>query len=394
MCLQLPDDGTGALPVLRGVILNDDKSSTYKLALLRSVARIADTAPALAMPRSDEDIVDLPLGLVALNWVRMYLPLVSDQLPQAPGNAGPDGLGFAKTGFRELLASTTVAQDLRIGARFSGSRAVAVARALLEARRTIGEMPAYHIRFPNSNTPIFSATPRSPGKARDDFVIDREMLQSFGSFAVPGHIWRTLLHMGAWIEPVLVSEWARLVRGYAERMGHAVGVGKIEAALTWADPTRDTALARLVARRLMETGHQLVCVWTNVRLTTRAGSLDIDHCLPWSAWPSNDLWNLVPTSSRVNQYLKRDRLPSAGLLAAAREKIACWWQLAWRSDPGLAVRFEREAGATLPVAVGASLDDIFAALEWRRMRLRQDQQIQEWYGAKSPASGSDPTTLQ
>ena len=43
VCLQLPDDSTGALPLLRSVILNDSKSSTYKLALLRVIARIADS---------------------------------------------------------------------------------------------------------------------------------------------------------------------------------------------------------------------------------------------------------------------------------------------------------------------------------------------------------------
>jgi SAM-dependent methyltransferase len=35
--LRLPDDGTGALPLLRGIILNDDKSATYKLGLLRAL---------------------------------------------------------------------------------------------------------------------------------------------------------------------------------------------------------------------------------------------------------------------------------------------------------------------------------------------------------------------
>jgi len=33
VALRLPDDGTGALPLLRHVILNDQKSATYKLAL-------------------------------------------------------------------------------------------------------------------------------------------------------------------------------------------------------------------------------------------------------------------------------------------------------------------------------------------------------------------------
>ena len=36
---ELPDDGTGSLPLLRHVIINDSKSSTYKLALLRVILR-------------------------------------------------------------------------------------------------------------------------------------------------------------------------------------------------------------------------------------------------------------------------------------------------------------------------------------------------------------------
>jgi hypothetical protein len=46
VCLKLPDDGTEALPLLRHVILNDSKSSTYKVALLRILVRIADSASA------------------------------------------------------------------------------------------------------------------------------------------------------------------------------------------------------------------------------------------------------------------------------------------------------------------------------------------------------------
>src|SRR5712691_4488297 len=37
VALRLPDDGTGALPLLRHVILNDQKSATYKLGLLRAL---------------------------------------------------------------------------------------------------------------------------------------------------------------------------------------------------------------------------------------------------------------------------------------------------------------------------------------------------------------------
>ena len=38
----MADDGTGALPLLRHVILNDAKSATYKLGLLRALCRAAE----------------------------------------------------------------------------------------------------------------------------------------------------------------------------------------------------------------------------------------------------------------------------------------------------------------------------------------------------------------
>ena len=121
MVLRLPDDGTGALPLLRHVILNDQKSATYKLGLLRALCRAADGQAGMAVDE-DEESVALPLGLVALNWLRLYLPLVGAELPQAPGNAGPDGLGFAGPGFRALLAGLVPRLDLRVGARFAGRR--------------------------------------------------------------------------------------------------------------------------------------------------------------------------------------------------------------------------------------------------------------------------------
>jgi hypothetical protein len=67
---------------------------------------------------------------VALNWLRIYLPLDAADLPQLPGNRGAEKLGFAGDAFRRLLADRITGQDLRIGPRFTGERAVAVAQAL------------------------------------------------------------------------------------------------------------------------------------------------------------------------------------------------------------------------------------------------------------------------
>lgn len=53
VAMRLPDDGTGALPLLRHVILRDDKASTYKLGLLRSLCRIADGWAGMAREAED-----------------------------------------------------------------------------------------------------------------------------------------------------------------------------------------------------------------------------------------------------------------------------------------------------------------------------------------------------
>lgn len=375
---QLPDPGAGALPLLRGIILNDNKSSTYKLGLLRAIARVADATPALAVERTDADVFDLPMGAVALNWLRMYLPLAAADLPQLPGNRGADRLGFAGEGFRRLLADQVVGQDLRIGARFTGERAMAVAGALADARTTISRMPAHFTRFPNSETPVFEAVPsKAPGIQRE-IIMDVETLRAYGTIGVPGPVWRTLQRLGAWVEPVLVSEWARLMEGFGPGTGRIIAPGEAAAALQWLDPARDTALARAMAVSLIERGQSVRCVWTGGQL--RPDSLDIDHCLPWTAWPCGDLWNLFPARPNVNRNIKRDKLPSAAALSAARTSVQTWWEQAWGVEPALAERFWREVDAALPGQGGRSFDDAFDGLEWRRLRLQQDQQVREWAG--------------
>src|SRR4029077_14455104 len=95
------------------------------------------------------DHVAVPLGLVALNWLRLYLPLIAADLPQTPTNRQADSLGFAKEGFRALLGDAVSPLDLRIGAQFGAETARAVHMALREAVETITIMPANYLTYPH-----------------------------------------------------------------------------------------------------------------------------------------------------------------------------------------------------------------------------------------------------
>ena len=217
MAIRLPDDGTGALPLLRHVILNDDKSSTYKLALLRTLSRVADGAAGFAR-HYDDDHVAVPLGLIALIWIRLFKPLLSAGLPQSPSNVGLQRLGFVKAAYRSLDDVSHL--ELRVGTRFSSELSPVLHQALGDAANTIGRMPATYMTYQDGGQ-VFPVT-RSRRLSRPSSIhLNRAYLFSFGEMLVPRHLWQTLQRFGAWIEPAIVAEWRRLIRFLRFTSGHS-----------------------------------------------------------------------------------------------------------------------------------------------------------------------------
>ena len=380
LVVRLPDDGTDALPLLRHVILNDNKSSTYKLGLLRTLCRIADGAPGLARPVDDTHVA-IPMGLVSLTWLRLYRSLTAADLPQSPRNrAGSEALGFAQDAFRGLPGSP---HDLRVGMEIAGDAGATLHRALKDAADTITRMPVRFMTYPDRTGQILTTVPGPRSiRPRAGVRLDDTYLASFGEMHVPLHLWTAVQRFAAWIEPALTAEWIRLMVSYAERQGRTIDRGRIDAAMAWGDP-RDVGPARERAARLLA-GRRLHCVWSGRRLS--ADTLDIDHCFPWSVWPCADLWNLLPTHREVNQREKRDLVPAEPLLRAARDRILEWWNSAYRPDAGspLAVRFSVEAAASLPGTALAptDLEACHSALSLQRLRIRRNQQAPEWSGGR------------
>ena len=179
---------------------------------------------------------------------------------------------------------------------------------------------------------------------------------------------------------MLLAEWIRLTQGYAERAGRVVTTDQATTALRWLEPERDTAFVRSVAHGRLRSGHAVDCVWSGRHLTE--GGLDIDHCLPWSAWACGDLWNLLPSAPAVNRHGKRERIVTADTLRVARPRILSWWQEAYLANDALRLRFVEEARSSLPLPHDRTpaLEEVFAALDFRRLRLRQDTQAAEWSG--------------
>ena len=67
------------------------------------------------------------------------------------------------------------------------------------------------------------------------------------------------------------------------------------------------------------------CVWTDKSLQKEYA---IDHCMPFSFWPNNDLWNLLPSDVKAKGQ-KSDRLPTESKMKNAKNRIIDWWTDAW-----------------------------------------------------------------
>ncbi|WP_446831166.1 methyltransferase domain-containing protein [Candidatus Foliamicus sp.] len=374
--LQLPDDGTGALPLLRHIVFNDKKSSTYKPALLRVLLRIADGAAGFARDGPDDDHVDLPLGLVALFWVRTFQPLIKASLPQLP--AGNERLGFVNSDFRELMKRSHF--DLRVGQRFEGEDAERLTSVLRTTADLILRMPAEHIKYPGSSKHVFHGV--RPGKGRTEnknsICIDEVFLWSFGSFSVPRNLWQAMARYASWLEPAVLNEWIRLMRRYEGNTGGGPQSWDLHfRALRWLTPEHDISVARACAEKLRSNG-SLYCVWTGKHLRR---TYAIDHCFPFAAWPCNDLWNLLPSDRNANSG-KSNRLPSQEALHAARFRLQDWWTSAYQENVQLKETFEHEARSALPAAVLAgeaiTPESLFEGLILQQTVLKRDQQIPEW----------------
>ena len=372
--LQLPDDGSGAFPFIRHVALNDGKAATHKLALMRVLLRIADGHPGAVIRREHTPQgmrVILPVGLVALYWCHQYKVLIDDHgLYQTP-NKKPN-MGFMKDdGWHKLTHRS--ATDYRIGHLFIGDDAKALHRTLTAAVNNIKNMPCKYITLPNSDKTVFEVESK-PVRATDSLFLDMQSLSQWGEISLPETVWNAFSRYVCWIEPVLVSEWMKTMRGYQGNQSPEQQLAIINS-LDWLEAKRSTVESRKRFEQLQLIQSQQ-CVWSGKVLKQEFA---IDHCMPFARWPNNDLWNLLPSDSKVNGQ-KSDSLPTAKKLKDAKFRITDWWQQAWTDDDTQSTRFFAEANIALPGLTinNTSIDDLFEALELQRGRLREMQQLREW----------------
>lgn len=365
---SMPDDGSGAFPLIRNILINDSKSSTYKLALIRTLLRIADGYPGAVLERSETHIT-LPLGLISLFWARQYKPLIEHSIQQIQDPS--KGLGFI-TDDGWLALEDRSALDFSVGQLFVGHEAKSLHKMLKDIGQTIKKMPANYITLPGTNTPIFEANTSKNRLKTNTLYTDIETLAEYGEFKVPRNIWDLMTQYACWIEPVAITEWTNVMKGYENNQ--SIDIQSLQNALAWSNPKRATNKVRKRVEQLKKQ-QSVECVWSHKKLTK---NYDIDHCLPFARWPNNDLWNLLPASKTINSN-KRDAIPSQQRFIESKEHITNWWETAWLEDETTQRVFIEESRFALPgLESSSSVEDIYEALMLQSIRVAEMQQLRIW----------------
>ncbi len=371
VALSLPDDGTGAFPLIRNIVVNDNKSSTYKVALLRTLLRIAEGHPGAVIEQTDEHVV-LPVGLVALYWMKLYKPLI-DQYDMQQNSSNSKGLGFIKAkGWQQLTTHTS--NDFYIGASYIDHQvAQALYQVLKDIASTIKNMPAKYTTLPGTKEAVFQVELSRTKKPESQLVLDFNFLSSLGKFLVPKHIWDSLSRFSVWIEPALLNEWSSLMAGYGLNKEKQFSKLDYLNALNWDDPERTTSRIRKRVNDLLSS-EDVACCWSGKSLKTT--DYAVDHAFPFARWPNNDLWNLLPSKTKVNA-LKSDKLPTGLKLVESREFITHWWKQGWQHNQ---TEFFNQANLALPNLRpnNTNFEDVFEAFALQRDRIKDFQQLEDW----------------
>ncbi len=372
--MTLPDDGSGDLKKIRHIIVNDSKSATYKLALLRTLLRIADAHSGAVIDRSDGKVA-LPLGLVALYWIRQFKRLIDKEDIQQNSNSSI-GLGFIKQdGWVKLNEFKLAADDLSIGSIFHGEHAKAIDKTIRDTLATIKDGPVKFTYERNLDNPYFTME-RERTKHGDSIVIDGQFLQSYGKFVLDESLWDCFRLYHSWIEPLVVNQWIKEMQRFQRNKERDISLQIYHDCLVWIDKEHDTKDVRKRVEQLRKQDIDIYSVWSGSKLKSE---FHVDHCLPFAYWPNNDKWNLLPTTTKEN-LSKSDKVPTAYRLHDSKQRVLDWWQLAWGDEPVLVSSFFSEASLSLPTLPiqCSDFEEVFEAMGLQVKGVKSRLLIGEW----------------
>lgn len=332
------------------ILRHDRKTASHKIALIRSLndlalgyAHLGETGMALAVP----------LRSLATFWVAYYWPFVSAAQPIQQGIHPANKQDIS---FRLALTQLRQAWEQVIGGASMASDGFYLVSEFQSAHRRSNyptELTAAYDRSIRDiadaiQQPVRYAGPgqygvfEPPSAWKDLQATQPHIICIPGTqpnercIVVEAELWASLNDLSLWIEALCIHEWSL----FTEEIS-GLGRGVVYTLLTDRPCNRrPLTWEHNQIEILMMEGCIFECPWTGRKLT--AQSYDLDHLVPLSAYPINELWNLVPADADFNRNKKRDRLPSPSALQTAQLHLVTSYQH-YIASPSLATVLQYDA---------------------------------------------------
>lgn len=323
------------------IIERDSKTTTYKFALLRGVIDIIqDNSPYITFI---DNQVQIPTGLLIEKWLLYYYPIMQSQIPIPQIN------GQANLAFGTQLQKLIIDYETRGGFSvfYNDLREKGIPKDLhseffeltKKLRDTITKMPMKYIgRSISSNFYSIFTYKNTTTKSLTKIDI-QALIKNFGTFSIPLEYYDAFKILGSFIngQDSILFKWAEFsVNASREQLT----VNKVlNEVLTSPITERNIKESKLLYKEILNKEGKVYCVWTGRNITR----YDIDHVIPFSVWKNNDLWNLLPSDSRINN-LKRNKIPSPEIIERQKNLILDYWEIIFENQ---ANRFKKEIQVAL-----------------------------------------------
>jgi hypothetical protein len=323
------------------IIERDSKFSTYKYALIRgTIDIIQENSPYLKIVG---DRVHIPVGLLVEKWMVYYYPIL-DSPVTIPQNYGTAKLAFISQFqtildfYRDKGGISVFYNDLRSNGIPLDAQASFIALTQ-KLKDTITRMPMKYLG--RSLTEEYYSIYRleQGGRAMRGQRIDQGIvIESCGTFSIPLDYFEAFRIIGSFVggQDSILFKWA----AFSVNAGSGLPLETVLHSVLQSPITeREVAESKRLYRSLLSETGLVNCVWTGNAVAT----YDVDHLIPFAIWKNNDLWNLLPSSSKVNGQ-KRDKIPSPEMIDKSRERITYYWERIYAVSPD---RFQKEIKTSL-----------------------------------------------
>jgi hypothetical protein len=321
---------------ISAILKHDKKITSYKIALLRSINDVALSFPNLRDFNKD---IAVPLRMLAEFWVAYFWPFSN---PNEPIWQGPrsnrngqltNDMAFRKElqQFRKKLQNNTnsfsqpsdgffITNEMRIPRRrdtyqgmFKQYEAV-----LRKIGITIGNMP---VRYAGPGEYTIFDEPALFSQIRMHTIPLPSTQDNDLCIVIKSDLWKTFQEMSLYIEALCIHEWCLFTERVDQGDGVSISRGEIYQILTTRpDNRRPLDWERNRVDLLLMEGEVFTCPWTEKQIT-QPTDYDLDHLLPISIYPINEMWNLVPSDPYFNEHIKRNRIPAPDRLLKAKPHL-------------------------------------------------------------------------